>query len=287
MSKPRSAYTSNVRIDGLTPSQERAIRAMLTARSIAAAARQADVGQSTLRRWLREDDNFQKKLRQLREQALSHAALMLQQGAARAVAIMYELIQSGRPIEPGRVLLIRTAIEYAFRSAVYCDIIERVKALEKAQRQPAAGNPQPTPTQPQNGAARVSKRLPQVSDQPVWKTSTLQSPQPRKGNFPKPARSCSSPTVKQTRNFRGSAHTCVLNTPGRPREVAPARHEVLAPSPLFPPCGEAKRVRGPSVRGARRLTSGGVSPCRERPMPRTVPGVLAGAGSAPSLVFAQ
>ena len=49
-SRAPRAYTSNARHDGLTPGQERAIRAMLTARSIAAAARQADVGQSTLRR---------------------------------------------------------------------------------------------------------------------------------------------------------------------------------------------------------------------------------------------
>ncbi len=181
---------SNVRRDGLTPSQERTIRAMLTARSIAAAARQADVGQSTLRRWIREDDNFQNKLRQFRERALSHAALMLQQGPAQAVCIMYELIQHEGRIDPGRVSLIRTAIEFAFRAAVYCDIIERVKALEKAQRQPAAGNPRPTPAriQPQNGAARVSKRFPLVRDQPVWETSTSQSPQPPRGNFPGPAR---------------------------------------------------------------------------------------------------
>ena len=265
MSKPRSAYTSNVRRDGLTPSQERAIRAMLTARSIAAAARQADVGQSTLRRWLREDDNFQNKLRQFREQALSHAALLLQQGAARAVAIMDELIQSGRPIEPGRVLLIRTAIEYAFRSAVYCDIIERVKALEKAQRQPADRNPRQTPTriQPQNGAARVSKRFPLVRDQTVWETSTSQSPQPQKVNFPKPARSSSNPTVKQRRNFSGSAPACSLRTPGRPRDVAPALMTCSLPARFSH--REAKCVRGPSVRGARRLTSGGVSPCRENP----------------------
>ena len=138
MSKPRSAYRSNVRRDGLTPSQERAIQAMLIARSIAAAARQADVGQSTLRRWLREDDNFQNKLRQFREQALSHAALMLQQGAAQAVCIMYELIQHEGRIDPGRVSLIRTAIKFAFRAAVYCDIIERAS---RPSRRPNASPP--------------------------------------------------------------------------------------------------------------------------------------------------
>ena len=126
---------SNVRRDGLTPGQERAIQAMITERSIAAAARQADVRQSTLRRWLREDDNFQEKLRQFREQALSHAALLLQQGVATAIVIMHELIQSEGRIDPGRVALIKTAIEFAFRAAVYCDIMDRVKDLEKAQRQ--------------------------------------------------------------------------------------------------------------------------------------------------------
>ncbi|MCH8869476.1 MAG: hypothetical protein IIC85_07175 [Chloroflexi bacterium] len=116
----------------------------------AAAARQADVGQSTLRRWLREDDNFQEKLRQFRELALSHAALMLQQGVATAVCIMYDLIESGKPIDPGRVSLIRIAIEFAFRAAVYCDILDRVKALEKAQRQSQPPAPARLIRQPQN-----------------------------------------------------------------------------------------------------------------------------------------
>ena len=42
--------SSNDRNDGLTPSQERAVTAMLAARSIAAAAREAEVGESSLRR---------------------------------------------------------------------------------------------------------------------------------------------------------------------------------------------------------------------------------------------
>ncbi len=42
--------------DAVTPSQKRALAALLEARSIAAAARKARVGDSTLRRWLREDE---------------------------------------------------------------------------------------------------------------------------------------------------------------------------------------------------------------------------------------
>ncbi len=124
---------SNDRNDGLTPSQERAIQALFTSRSIAAAARKADVGESSLRRWLREDDNFQDKLRRLREQSLSHAALQLQEGVSKAVGILYDLIGRDKRIEPGRSSLIRTALDYGFRSSIYSDVIERMKTLEKNQ----------------------------------------------------------------------------------------------------------------------------------------------------------
>ena len=122
-----------------TPSQERAIEALLASRSIAAAARQATVGESSLRRWLREDDNFQDKLRRLREQSLSHAALQLQEGVSKAVGILYDLIERDKRIEPGRASLIRTAVDFGFRSSVYSDVIERMKTLEKNQ---AAGSKQ-------------------------------------------------------------------------------------------------------------------------------------------------
>ena len=130
---PTPIYSSNDRNDGLTPSQERAIKALLTSRSIVAAARQAKVGESSLRRWLREDDNFQDKLRRLREQALSHAALQLQEGVSKAVGILYDLIERDKRIEPGRASLIRTALDFGFRSSVYDDVIERLKTVEKNQ----------------------------------------------------------------------------------------------------------------------------------------------------------
>ena len=123
--------SSNDRDDGLTPSQERAVTAMLTARSIAAAARAADVGESSLRRWLRQDENFQTKLRGLREEALSQGALKLQNGVPEAVETLYRLIGRDKGIEPGRASLVRTALEFAYRSSVYNDVMERLKIVEK------------------------------------------------------------------------------------------------------------------------------------------------------------
>ena len=123
--------SSNDRNDGLTPSQERAVTAMLRARSIAAAAREAEVGDSSLRRWLREDENFQTKLRGLREEALSQGALKLQNGVPEAVETLYRLIGRDKGVEPGRASLVRTALEFAYRSSVYNDVIERLKIVEK------------------------------------------------------------------------------------------------------------------------------------------------------------
>ena len=116
--------------DAVTPSQERALVALLEARSIAPAARNARVGDSTLRRWLREDEGFQTKLRQLREEARSHASLRLQHGASRAVEAMLNLIESKDRIEVGRASLVRTAIDLAFRSGAYSDLADRLAVLE-------------------------------------------------------------------------------------------------------------------------------------------------------------
>ncbi len=92
----------------LTPSQQLALPALLTCPTVRAATRQ------------------------LREEALSQAATHLQQGATRAVGAMYNLIDSDRLIETGRAALIRTALDFAFRSGAYGDLADRIADLEKA-----------------------------------------------------------------------------------------------------------------------------------------------------------
>ena len=130
----KSAHTDEKKAfppDGVTPSQQRALVALLEARSIVAAARQARVGESSIRRWLRENEVFQTQLRQLREEALSHASLRLQHGASRAVEAMLNLFESKDRIEVGRASLVRAAIDLAFRSGAYSDLAERVATLEE------------------------------------------------------------------------------------------------------------------------------------------------------------
>ena len=95
----------------LTPGQELALPALLTCPTIRAAAKQAGLSERSMRRWMHEDEHFQKTLRQLRNEALGQASTHLQQGATQAVRAMYDLIGSDRLIETGRATLIRTAPE--------------------------------------------------------------------------------------------------------------------------------------------------------------------------------
>ena len=117
----------------LKPSQERALVALVECRSIAAAARQAQVGDRTLRRWLHEDARFQARLRQLNQESLAHARLRLNRGASDVVEMMFDLIKSPDRVESARVTLVRTALDFAFRSGAYSDLTGRVVALEAAQ----------------------------------------------------------------------------------------------------------------------------------------------------------
>jgi hypothetical protein len=106
--------------------------ALLESPSIAAAARKAEVGESTLRQWLREDEDFQGMLRLIRHETLSHVTTRLQQEAEKALETAGNMLASKRPIEPGRACLIRTLLDFAFRSNAHSDIAGVVRSLETA-----------------------------------------------------------------------------------------------------------------------------------------------------------
>jgi len=126
----------------LNPNQQRALVALLGAPSIAAAARQAGIGERTIRRWLHDDLEFQTELRQMRGQHLTQAATRLQSTATRAVQALVDLLASKDRIEPGRAALVRTALDFAFRAGSYTDLAERIEELEQeAARQRAKAIP--------------------------------------------------------------------------------------------------------------------------------------------------
>ena len=119
-------------LNGLSTRQDRALMALLESPSIVAAARKAEVGESTLRQWLREDEDFQAMLRLIRHETLSHVTTRLQQEAEKALESAGNMLASKRPIEPGRASLIRTLLDFAFRSNAHSDLAGVVRSLETA-----------------------------------------------------------------------------------------------------------------------------------------------------------
>ena len=119
----------------LTKAQERAIAALFESPSIDSAARRAGVELASLRRWMSDDEGFQSKMREIRRKTHSDMKKRLQEGALAAIDNLIDRAQAKKLIEPGRVLLLRTAIEFAFRPPrYYADIEERLTVLENQQR---------------------------------------------------------------------------------------------------------------------------------------------------------
>jgi DNA-binding phage protein len=73
--------------DDLTARQEKAVLAVLAAKSYAAAARQAGVSETTLHEWLRLPA-FQSKLREARTRLIDRTVTALAQTATDAVAAL-------------------------------------------------------------------------------------------------------------------------------------------------------------------------------------------------------
>ena len=120
----------------LTNAQERAVAALFESPSIESAACKAGVELASLRRWMSDDEGFQSKIREIRRQAHANLKKRLQGIALAAIDDLIDRAQAGKLLEPERVSLLRTVIEFAFRPPRYfADIEQRVIALENRMRQ--------------------------------------------------------------------------------------------------------------------------------------------------------
>jgi hypothetical protein len=115
--------------DGLTARQQAAISALLTAKTLAAAAKTAKVGEATLRRWLTSDTGFQRAYRAARRAVMDGVIGRVQQAAARAVDALERNLKCGRPGDEIRAAL--GVLDLATRGLEVGDLLERVEELER------------------------------------------------------------------------------------------------------------------------------------------------------------
>ncbi len=73
------------------PKKDDALRALLDSPTITEAAEVANIGRTTLHKWLK-DPEFSQRYRQMRREALDHALAKLQRNANRAADVLREVM---------------------------------------------------------------------------------------------------------------------------------------------------------------------------------------------------
>jgi hypothetical protein len=107
--------------------EDRAIVALLSEPSIPAAAVQAGISESTLKRWM-QDPDFRTKYRAARQMVVEHAVGRLQQAAAKAADTLVRNLDCGMPaVEVGAAKAVFDLTAKASES----DTAERLEAIEQ------------------------------------------------------------------------------------------------------------------------------------------------------------
>lgn len=115
-------------------SRERAIVALLSERSLGAAARKAGVGERTLRRWIAEDVEFQGELATARRASFQGGVERVQALMGHAVEVLEELLAEKK--HPAvRLGAARMVIELAVNRNDAEALLARVEELERVQRE--------------------------------------------------------------------------------------------------------------------------------------------------------
>jgi hypothetical protein len=111
----------------LTPKQHKAIAALMSNTTIAAAAKAAGVSERVLYNWL-DEPTFTTSYRVARREAVQIATARLQQISGAAVAVLGQLMVNGTPaIKLGAA---RTVLDLAIKAIELDDIQARLTALE-------------------------------------------------------------------------------------------------------------------------------------------------------------
>jgi hypothetical protein len=114
----------------LNPRQELALQALLTHPTQKEAAAAAGVSDATLWRYMR-DEEFSRRLREARHQAVGHAAASLQGGAGEAIAVLRDLMTKEDAPPSARIAAARIVIDYSFRVVETDDLKARLGELEQ------------------------------------------------------------------------------------------------------------------------------------------------------------
>lgn len=136
MKRPRPQKSAEVRGHGTKPEavRERAILALMSERSIAAAAERAGVNERTLRRWMAEDEAFQRELMDARRAVFDAGMARVQALTAEAVETLAVLMRENVS-DNVRLGAARTVAEIGVHQRDAETILARLDEIDSIQRQ--------------------------------------------------------------------------------------------------------------------------------------------------------
>lgn len=119
----------------MTGRQQKALAALIRAPTRAAAAKEAGVGISTLRRWMREDAEFQAAYRRAVAEILEGTTRKAQTAAGEAIDVLRDIMSNTNEQAGPRVQAADKVLTHAQRLTEQTDILARLESLEEAQHE--------------------------------------------------------------------------------------------------------------------------------------------------------
>jgi len=116
---------------GKSRTKEAAVTALLAARSLDDAARQANVSTRTLLRWLK-DENFVSSYKKAQERLLESAINSLRQSALVFAETLRAVCEDPATPAGAKATAARSGLEVLLRAAIFDDLRQRVERLEKS-----------------------------------------------------------------------------------------------------------------------------------------------------------
>jgi transposase-like protein len=116
----------------ISTKQETAIAALLSASSITAAAKEAGLGEKTLRRWLK-DEGFKRALDEARREVLAQTIANLLRASSRAVNVLIGLLES--EAEGIRLRAALGLVDRAMEMVAYLNLETRLESVEEQLKQ--------------------------------------------------------------------------------------------------------------------------------------------------------
>ncbi len=115
----------------IEPNKDRALTALLSSRSITAAAEKAGVSERSIYTWLREDIEFRTAYQDMRRASLQAASEKIAGSIDEAVSTLSEIMTDNTEKANARVSAAKAILDNFFRVSELVDFDERLSEIER------------------------------------------------------------------------------------------------------------------------------------------------------------